>query len=287
MVCSYLPGCQAPPKQRAARYTGPTEPLRSVVEKVNANAEKVPTLRGAGSFEAWIAESADRKPRFINGEVTLLYSRPRSMRLIGKKDIAGQIFEIGSNDDRYWVIVRGETDTMWWGTYQNLDRADPRRIPIRPDLVLEVLGVQPINTNFLQPPVPVLRFNNDADAYMLLWNVPLHDRWVAQKEVWYDRATLLPRLVLLFDEHGRVVLRAYLSKHRPVEVQGAPRDDWPKVAARYELYFPDSGSRMTIELDDLALKRNNAPNQRSFTFPAGDRAGVSRIVAIDEQPPGQ
>ena len=67
-----------------------------------------------------------------------------------------------------------------------------------------------------------MRFNNDADAYMFLWNVKLPDRWAVQKEIWYDRATLLPKLVLLFDENGRVVLRAYLSNYKSVEVANVP-----------------------------------------------------------------
>jgi hypothetical protein len=289
-LCSYvliggsILGCNGRGSEVARRgHYGPTDPIHRVVADVNANAEQIPTLRGAGSFEAWIADPDTNKTHFVNGEVTLLYSRPQSLRLIGKKDIAGQVFEIGSNDERYWVIVRGEQDTMWWGSYANLDRVDPKEIPVRPDLVLEVLGVQSIATDLLRQPAPVMRFNNDADAYMLVWNVQLPDRWAAQKEIWYDRQTKLPTLVLLFDENGRIVLRAYLSKHRPIEIEGVPSQEAPKVATSYRLFFPDTGSRMTIDLDDVALKRNNAPNERSFTFPAGERAGVSRIVAIDEQ----
>ena len=50
-----------------------------------------------------------------------------------------------------------------------------------------------------------MRFNNDAWAYMLVWNKPLRDRWAAEKEVWYDIVTKLPKLVLLFDANGRVL----------------------------------------------------------------------------------
>ena len=256
-------------------------PIEQVVAGVNANAEQIPTLRGGGSFEAWIKDND--KTHFVNGEVTLLYSQPRSLRLIGKKDIAGQVFEIGSNEERYWVIIRGDEDTMWTGTFANIDHVDPKQIPVQPDLLLEVLGVQPIPTNLLQQPVPVMRFNNDSDSYMLVWTIKLADKWAAQKEIWYDRATLLPKLVLLFDENGRVILRAYLANHKPVEVENSPREKWPKVATSYRLLFPESGSKMTISLDDVALKRNNAPNAHSFTYP-GEKAGVSHVIQLDEKP---
>src|SRR5450432_1790049 len=188
-ICGFVFGCRGPQKMAAlAGYFGDTEPINTVVQRINANAEQIPTLRGAGAFEAWIKD--ENKTHFVNGEVTLLYSQPRSLRLIGKKDIAGQVFEIGSNEDRYWVIVRGDEDAMWTGSYANIDRVDAKRIPVRPDLLLEVLGIEPIPTDFLREPVPIMRFNNDADAYMFLWNVKLPDRWAVQKEIWYDRKTL-------------------------------------------------------------------------------------------------
>jgi hypothetical protein len=280
-LCLFIIGCHEPTAPPPAGYFGPTLPMEQVVTGVNANAEQIPTLRGAGGFEAWIKDNG--KTHFINGEVTLLYAQPRSMRLIGKKDIAGQVFEIGSNADRYWVIIRGDTDTMWTGTYANIDHVDASAIPIQPDLLLEVLGVQPIPSDLLQQPTPVMRFNNDSDAYMLTWSVKLTDRWAAQKEIWYDRTTLLPKLVLLFDENGRVVLRAYLANHKPLEVANVPKEKWPKVATSYRLFFPDSGSKLNIDLDDVALKRNNAPNAHSFTYP-GDNAGVSHVIQLDEKP---
>jgi hypothetical protein len=280
-ICGCIFGCHAQPKQQIVGYYGETDPINKVVADVNHNSEQISTLRGAGQFEAWINDQ--KKTNYVNGQITMLYQRPALMRLVGKKDIAGTIFELGSNEERYWVIIGGGQDTMWTGTWKNIDKVDPKQIPIRPDLMLEVLGVQSINTNLLEQPVPVMRFNNDTDAYMLVWNVKLQDRWVAQKEIWYDRETKLPKLVNLYDENGRVVLRAYLSDHKPLEVSGVPEQQWPKVATKYRLFFPPNQSKMNIDLDDVALKRNNAPNERSFTYP-GDRAGVSRVIDLDEQP---
>ena len=48
----------------------------------------------------------------------------------------------------------------------------------------QVLSIGLIDTNFLQPPVPVMRFDADADAYVFLWEVPAGDRWLAAREVW-------------------------------------------------------------------------------------------------------
>src|SRR5207302_307483 len=73
-----------------------------------------------------------------------------------------------------------------------------------------------INTNFNELPVPVMRFLNGEGVYSVIWNAKLPDRWVAQKEIWYDRETLRPKLVLLYDENGRVLPRAALSNYQPL-----------------------------------------------------------------------
>jgi hypothetical protein len=277
-------GCRAPKAEKPPGYFGPTEPLEVVAKQINAQVANLPTLRGAGDFEADIVE--DGRKHFVNGEITLLYARPDKLRMIGKKDIAGRIFEIGTNAERYWLIVRGETSTMWWGEHGRLASGQDRaNMPIRPDLLLEVLGVSSIAPNFLTEPFPVMRFNNDYDVFMITWHTRRPDRVVAQKEVWYDRQSKLPSLVLLFDDSGRVMLSAKLSRHEAVEIKDVPREQWPMVARSYRLFFPDSGTKLSFRLNEVLLQKGGAPRESSFNFPEGDAAGVSSIINVDAQPP--
>ena len=180
---------------------------------------------------------------------------------------------------------------MWWGWYRNLGKpcVDVRQIPVRPDLVLQVLGVGMINTNFLEPPVPTMRFNNvvrldastdNVGAYMFIWNVPAGDRWVAQREIWYDRVTKLPWRVSLYDENGRAVVQARLSGHAPVELKGVPEERWPRVARNYELFFPDTGSTMTFDLDEVEPERRGVPTRRGIAFPRDPN--VDEVIQLDE-----
>src|SRR5688572_33205222 len=120
---------------------------------------------------------------------------------------------------------------------EHLGKPCAQPIPIRPDLLMEVLGVFTIDPNLQRFPAPVMRFNNDEDAYMFTWIMPQVDRFVAVKEVWYDRKTMRPRLVNLFGREGRILLRAYLSKHRPVKIEGVAEDQQPTVPGRYDLVF--------------------------------------------------
>ena len=70
----------------------------------------------------------------------------------------------------------------------------------------------------------MMRFNNFADAYMVDWLEPAGDHWVVDKEIWYDRRTLLPQRVLLFDGQGRVALWARLSNYVRMKMPSGDRE---------------------------------------------------------------
>jgi hypothetical protein len=226
-----------------------------------------------------------KKLHTFSGDGALLYRGPREMRLIGNA-VIGTVFEVGSTNDRFWLKLVPELDTMWWGNYRNLGKPCAQDIPLRPDLVVEVLGVGMINTDFNAPPVPTMRFNHERDAYMFVWNVPSPDHWYAVKEVWYDRKTKRPTLVMLYDANGRVVVRAELRDHKPVEIKGLPRERWPAVANSYRLFFPENGTRMEIDLHEVMLNKRGSP-PRGLAFPDPRRAGVQRVVQIDEACEGE
>jgi hypothetical protein len=111
---------------------------------------------------------------------------------------------------------------------------------------------------------------------MFTWNRPLTNRWVAEKEVWYDLETKLPKLILLFDANGRIILRAYLSDHKSIPETGGT------IATRYELFFPENKSQMSFHITDLhayIIKgKVKIPNPGSFAFP--QEPGVKKQIEI-------
>ncbi len=287
-------GCVPKTATKIEPYTGPTLPLKDVVEKVNANNSKLKSLWASGYFEGTIfqkdADTGKTRSDFVNADMILLYRPSDDLRIIAKKPGA-DIFDLGTNRETFWMIVR-PAETMWWGEYAKTPAGGDSRMPVQPNLLLQVLGVSSIETDFLAQPAPVMRFNPDARAYMLTWQVKTEDRWIAQKEVWYDVETLLPKSVFLFDENGRIVLRAHLTAYKPVgggtvggeTTGGEPTEGVaaPMVATQYRLYFPDTGSKMFFRLDDVEkTSSRGAPNDRSFTFPGPEKAGVDNVVRVD------
>ena len=276
---------------RPQPFTGPTEPQITVVQAINQNNQPLPTLWSSHYYEATIVDPKTKRSTFVNGTGALLYRRPLGFRLVGKKDVIGDVFEVGSTDERYWMkAAEPDPARLWYGEHKNAGKPCVEQIPIQPNLVMEVLGVGLIDTDLTKFPAPVMRFNPDADAYMFVWVAPAGGpgagprRLAAQREVWYDRATKLPKLVVLFDADGRPVLRANLGKHRAVEVADTPQDRWPRVATDYRLYFPDGGSRMAFTLDEVELDRRGVPSRRGIVFPGStpQDAGVREVIKLDK-----
>ncbi len=275
-----LAGCVTRPKPG---YYGPTDPMATVVNEVNANNILLPTLFAHHYTEANIRDPQKNKTTFINAGGDLFVRKPHELLMRGKKDLAGLIFELGSTEDRYWLTVFAGEDTMWWGWHRNDGKDCVRQIPFRPDLLGEVLGINAINTSFTQPPVPVMRFNNDLDVYMIVWQAALPGRWYAEKEVWYERQTKRPVKVLLFDRGGRIVLRADLTQHQQVAVSDAPKEHWPWIATAYDLFFPETQSTMSIKLSDPALtSKSGHPKPGTIRFPEDSGVPANHVIQIDK-----
>jgi hypothetical protein len=276
IVVLLLTGC-AHVEPKIKPYYGPTQTMAQVVAEINANNAQIKTLRAAHSFEATLVDEKGKSHTF-SGDGFLLFMKPDNLLLTAGSMI--KYFELGSNDSQYWFTAfPDQVSTQWYGNKNRLTDQAASQMPIRPDLLLEVLGVSTIEEDFTLAPVPTMRFNNDADAYMFIWNKPLRNRWVAEKEVWYDRATHQPKLVLLFDANGRIILRAYLSESKPVEGTHA------MLATRYQLFFPENKSEMSFRITDFpeipaSIKKGKItiPNPGSFAFP--EEPGVKKQIEI-------
>lgn len=265
------------PAETATRPTA--ESMDKVVADINANSAAIPSLWARHYFAGDIVDDKGKKT-FLNAEGVMLMLKPHSMRMTANKP-GTKVFDMGTDGTRYWMSVPVEVDTMWWGYSRNLDKPCSRQIPIRPDSILQVLGVGEIDAK--ASPAPAMRFDTAVDAYVFTWKPSASDRSAATKEVWYDRSTRHPTRVVLYDPDGRVVLRAGLEDFKPIEVDGQPKDRWPTLARIYRLSFPESGSKITLSLDEVLLRTEDGfPAERSFVMPDPDKAGVAKVVQIDE-----
>lgn len=277
-----LAGCGRP---RVAKPTpgwfGPTQSIGAVVGRINANNDRLRTLYLRHEFGAELIEEKGGNPTKISGLGVIMYRAPDELIMTGSEVGIGKIFEIGCNPTDYWLAVpQRRVDTIWHGRMEHLGKPCVQQIPIRPDLLMEVLGVFTIDPNLARFPAPVMRFDNEQDAYVFTWVMPQADRFIALKEVWYDRQTMHPERVSLFDPEGRALLRAELSDHRPVDVPDVAREPLPTVPGKYDLFFPDTQSRMAIRIEDAYLDRDGRPGKVPFRRP--NPGNFAKAFQLDE-----
>jgi hypothetical protein len=275
-------GCASQTKKSSAPnpWYGATDRLDVVLAKINANNGRIATVNGAGRFDAWINDG--KQERYVNGSAKLIHTKPNQLRMIAEKPsipLPLQIFDLGANDEIYWFNVP-EADTLWYGNVATA-ATNAKGLPISPTLIGDVLGVATLNTDLLAQPVPTMRFNPDYDAYMLTWSQPVEDRWVTLREVWYDRRTFEPRLIWLFDKNGRVVLRGKLGEFAPFDGADASA---PRTARTFDLFFPETKSRLLLRLDDVRAERNGLPNRISYRFKP-ESAKPAKKINLDETTP--
>jgi hypothetical protein len=286
LVVIMIAGCCPPPPPPKPAYTGPTDPMETVIAAINHNSGRIPTLWTQLNYSATLVDPQKHTSDSVSGDGAMLYTWPKSLLLSGNKDIAGEVFQLGSDDTAFWVKLRsgGDTYNFWWGHYANLGKPGCKPIPIRPDMVLQVLGISVYAPNFLEQPVPVMRFDNENDVYIFDRNIETGDHWETQEEIWYDRLTKLPTRVLLYGRDGRVALRALLSNPAGVPLANTPKVQWPLIARHYDLSFPDTGSGISFDFDDPALshtfRRSTVPNAGSFELNIPDDPRV-KVIQID------
>ena len=268
----------APPPTRLI-----TDPLTlpQIVERLNANTGRLPSLWARGLLDATLYESRGADPLTVaSADVYVQHLKPEALRLKVEKVGVGDVLDLGTDGDNLWLLLPRDK-VLYTGTSGRLDPRKTEGLPVRPDLLLQVLGVNDLPTDLLAEPAPTLRVNPDLGVYMLTFVEPATlgvPRLTVSKEVWLDGDTLLPRKVILYDEAGRVALRADVGGH----VEVPTKDDSPgaKVATVYDLYFPETLSAMRFELQEVKRRHRGAPRAGTFT-PRFDRYDLRDRFSLD------
>jgi hypothetical protein len=281
-------GCRPapPPPTSAFRLNPPLRPISEVIAAINANNQKIPTLWATLNYSATVKDEKGQVHNVVSDDGMLLYAHPNLFHLVGKKEFVGTVFDMGANDREFWLELLPGANVMYTGTFTAMAHASAAKLPIplRPDLVAEVLGVGTFNETLLKQPVPVMRYDGSTDSYVFLFARQGEYRWFAQNEIWYDRTTLRPRRMVFYNFEGIPKLDARLSADKPVQDPDRPRDQWPLIAGDFKLFFPDTGDHMEFTLKDVRLYRQGNRNTR-FPNPASFQrpdAGDTRVINVTE-----
>ncbi|HUB25725.1 MAG TPA: hypothetical protein VL992_09885, partial [Tepidisphaeraceae bacterium] len=145
-LAAFLPGC--PPAPPPSVLNRAIDSLTDVIARINANNRLIPTLWARQSFDGYIRDDQGHTQYVSADSGVLLYYGPSSMRLVANNEF-GSVFEVGINSRDYWAIVYPQLSTFWYGKTANIGKPCVRPIPVRPDLLINMLGLGQINPKLL------------------------------------------------------------------------------------------------------------------------------------------
>lgn len=246
--------------------------MPTVIERVNANSAGMDFLLRGGGVTATgeYLEKGKRESFELKG--TLLYRKPRNLYLQLQHAVGGKM-EVGSNDQEFWVWKKIGDDRYWWGRHEEIDDNTGSQMPIRPDYLLDVLGLGELPTEQDRTGSPV--FWVGPQRYELLFLNRGGGRTWLTKTIDIDRRPpYLVREMVYFDPDGHPTLVAKLGDYR--EVGGSP-----VLAPRHiRMEWLDDGSWLDLTFNEMrrfdqpaAEKKFISPRQRGTSLGEVERVG--------------
>ncbi len=251
-------GCTGTPKP--LRPLDPI-PMHAAATIVDDNIARIDgTVRASGTVDGYFTKPDGGRMRYSLDGV-LFYLAPTYVRFDLKKFGERQIL-FGSNEELYWFYSKEEGGFRCW----DQDDADvaPEEIPIRPDQIVDALGLTPIGGGTdvnRRVERRVQRVEADVQQVLFLEYGPTGDP-VITREYWLDRfEPRLVRRVVFRDASGVVTLESFLDDYRAIDDAG------PMLPHRMAADWPLNGARMQFHVGRWTVEREVVPGGPQFASP--------------------
>ncbi len=276
-----LCGCPSP----HPRFVLDPIPMDDAIRIVNTNAGKISgTLKATGFVDGQFTDSEGRS-RSYHLDGVLFYLAPIYVRF-DLKSLGDRQLLLGSNAELFWYYSKQE-DRYRCGYHDGSDEL-ASQIPIRPDQIVDALGLTPIPcpvvegealgdtiaddsprglptaSGFTPPTAPAVCVQRVVDEHqqILFLERDEEGRVKLEKEYWLDRYwPRLIRRVVFRDADGVVEMRSRLDKHKPLSPGG------PMLPGEMAADWPKSKSSMRFRVRRWSLVEQVGPNDIQFATP--------------------
>jgi hypothetical protein len=277
-ACLLVCGCP-PPNPVTPTPAGATDrSLTAIVQTINSNNAQIDRPLYASPVQVSAKFIDDRgRPHSYILEGGLLVRCPSDFRLDLRHSLSEPVMQVAANADEFWLWIRPEAATYWWGRFANVGKPCMDPMPLRPDELADVLGMRPLPTASDGAVGPARIFGERYDRLIYLRKE--NDAYAVEREYWVEREPpYLIRLILFRDAVGRRGMNAFLDDYRPAWTGG------PLVAHKISVYWPQKDGRMEEGRLILSIDRWTEPGRisaRAFVRPTSAPEGISRTVQVD------
>lgn len=264
-------GCRQPDRPILAVI-----PISQAVNLVNRNDNLITTcLKAEGSAAGHFTDQAGRR-RTVDLRAVLQVIAPRHLYLTLKSGLGTEEMLVGSNQEQYWLHVRRDDDTYRHGTHAAGAPAMDAPLPLRPDLLIEALGLNPLPTDTTGPDGPVQRIVAEHQQLIFL-TYAANGQGLIRKEYWLDRREpRLIRRIIFRDAMGQVVMDSQLSDHGHL----AGASDGPLLPGRVRVEWPLDGGLLDFRIHRWSTN-DRRPDHPAFVAPHDRGLTYTQMIDMD------
>lgn len=243
----------------------------SVLARHNAWADSIQTLwaRAALMLNFPTGEAGGKRMQHdLDGHVFL---SGRDRLFVHGTVVGQEVFQVGMNPERFWLWIRPEVNTVWTGKRGGKGERD---FVLSPADLLTALGLRRID---LAP-------EDSADLvaqrrhYVFTQQRRAGSRLVPVRRTWFDRATLRPVRVDVFNDSGSRLLMAELLRYE----RAGQADVCTVYRARF---FGDEEVDLVLRLTGVRLDKEIKPRVFEYRLPPGAKERDLDVRADDLQGP--
>ncbi|HUU85306.1 MAG TPA: hypothetical protein VM243_17540 [Phycisphaerae bacterium] len=237
-------------------------PMDRAIGRVNANTSRIKTcLKAEGWASGYFYTNRGRRYPFDLPHTSLQVIAPRHLYLSAKSGLLTEEMMLGSNDQKYWLHVRQDDDTYRFGTHAALEDQPVSSIPLRPDQLIEALGLNGLPQDTVGPDGPVQRIVDEYQQLVWLAYADDDQGWI-EKEYWLERyEPRMIRRILFRDAMGRVVMRSQLDEYK------AMGGDGPLLPHRVRVEWPQADGTLNFRINRWKPMPERKPDHPAFVAP--------------------
>ncbi len=203
----------------------------------------------------------------------IVWERPRRFRMTGGLSrMTGTDFDLGSNDDMFWMATRhGPSPSLYYARHdQFASQIDRQILPVSPEWLIEAMGIVDLDpSNVIGSPRPL------ADGLIEIESTIASPIGQYRRTLHVDPKYGLVRQVLLRDPTGRLLASSILSNHQYYQTIQTSLPHKAKVQL-----IPSGGPPMNLEVDIGFYTVNDNQGQDPERWSAPQSAGFTLIDLV-------
>ncbi len=251
------------------------KPIFNATPSVEQIAETLNRSRNIQSLQSNFVTVNPNKVR--NLDASLAWQRQRKFKIAGGiSRMLGNNFEVGSNDQTFWMAIRdGGKPQLVFADHNEFESQSVRRIlPVSPLWLIEALGVIELDPNQLIKE-PSIR----PDGMMEISTLVPSATGNYSRTLVVDPKFGFTRGIYLWDPSGRLVANATQSEH---EYYTAIQMSLPRKIVLQLIPAIDPPTELDISISNYNINSLDPNDVASYTFPSTNGFDVVNLVQFNQ-----